>query len=243
MVGTVALGMGVSASGNSSAGGGGGSAVACTAFDAGGFNGTTASQLTASKTFTAGRFYILTLRTRHNSLSWTSVPWSVGTTGTWTEQVPSGGRVVDPDDAARGSVAFRFACGSTVTGAVSMAVTSGTFSTIEWAIDEFTGSDNGGTNGANAVVQAVGGTVALGGGSPALATLAAFSSVNNATYGSFAYGGGDLTVGSGFTQKSFSHAADGIMTEFKATNDTTVDASFTPGGSRITVIAFELKAL
>lgn len=108
-------------------------------------------------------------------------------------------------------------------------------------LDEFSNVDTTGTNGSSAVVQSannfVNTDVAL------TVTLSAFSNSNNATYGGFANWGGDpLNTGSGFTQVSKDTSVDTVLTEFKNTNDTTVDADGGGANQEIGGIAVEIKS-
>lgn len=114
---------------------------------------------------------------------------------------------------------------------------------ICWSLAECDGVDTSGTNGSGAVVQAV---KASGSSTAPAATLAAFGDAANATYGAVVGGsaGWPLAGGSGFTElHNFQGPTVGLLTlsEFRADNDTSVDAS---AGASTTwgVIAVELKA-
>jgi hypothetical protein len=109
---------------------------------------------------------------------------------------------------------------------------------------EFSGIDTSGTDGSGAVVQSV-----TNSGTPLSSltvTLAAFGSVDNATYGTFSTNGNvtGWTPGSGFTLiHEQANATDGpsFATEFRADNDTSVDAT-QPGSGDMGGIAVEIKA-
>jgi len=116
---------------------------------------------------------------------------------------------------------------TTSTGAVAIS-----FGAVEqlrcgWSIAEFAGIDIGGANGANAIVQSA--TAIADPGNSITTTLAAFASLNNATYGAMAQHSADvtnITEGSGFTMlgEDFNSGEQlAIASEFKATNDTGVD--------------------
>lgn len=115
-----------------------------------------------------------------------------------------------------------------------------------WAIDELTGIDIGGANGANAIVQSAAATVGTPGfpdPGPAVVTLAAFADpTNNASWGTF---GGNLdtpVAGSGFTNIAVDTGGQRqTFTEFKNTGDTTVDLTL-GGDSYVQAIALEIKA-
>jgi hypothetical protein len=113
---------------------------------------------------------------------------------------------------------------------------------ICWSLTEYTGVDTSGTNGSGAIVQAVKNT---GTSTTPAATLAAFGSANNATYGGIVTGsaGFPLAVGSGFTSlHNFQGPTVGLMTlsEWKASNDTSVDG--TCASTVWGIIAVEIKA-
>lgn len=110
-------------------------------------------------------------------------------------------------------------------------------------IDQFVAVDKTGANGANAVVQAV--TNHASSGTPSV-TLAAFGDSNNGTYGCVSgdtggAGAGQFSVGSGFTQLAAisSTGGDELDTEWKTTNDTSVDWVSASGGWA--AIAVEIK--
>ena len=112
----------------------------------------------------------------------------------------------------------------------------------QWIIVEFDNVDQGGANGADAIVQIV--TNVLDSDTTILATLAAFGHVNNATVGGF--GGGapgtpTWTPGSGFVEVAESTGSDRVgMVQFRADNDTSVDA-VCDGTGAMAVFAIELK--
>jgi len=132
---------------------------------------------------------------------------------------------------------FRAMGASPSAGAITISFGGQTQSQAGWSVSEYTNMDTGGTNGSGAVVQS--GGASSGTSATYTVTLAAFGDVNNATYGGswFATGGTpSMTPGSGFTE--LGEAGDAInvvQSEFKDTNDTTVDAtcSSADGGAGI----------
>jgi hypothetical protein len=120
---------------------------------------------------------------------------------------------------------------------------------ILWQLSEFSNVDTSGTNGSGAIVQ----TARTQGGSAAAmsVTLAAFGSANNATFGAFGayHAGGDdytHTPGSGFTeiyddQLNPDDWKDTLMTQWRADNDTTVDATLSSAPDAYGAIAIEIK--
>jgi hypothetical protein len=112
-----------------------------------------------------------------------------------------------------------------------------------WSIVEFGGVDTSGTNGSGAIVQSatnINETFNTG----MTVTLGAFSSASNATYGglwTYTSTSGGITPGSGFTELGESiRVRDTIETEWKSTNDTTVDGTW--ASSQSEGIAIEIKA-
>jgi len=124
---------------------------------------------------------------------------------------------------------------------------------IAWSVKEFAGVDTSGTNGAGAVVQSATNTAAST--NAITATLAAFGSTDNATYGctgtktessSTAI---TATPGSGFTEIHDLYVVDStfnfvnsVHSEWRAGNDTTVDMSFSRTAGFLGAIAVEIKA-
>lgn len=130
--------------------------------------------------------------------------------------------------------------------AAAITITFGgtTQSACGWSVDEFANVDTSGTNGSGAVVQALtatdNGSVTSG-----LVTLAAFSSVNNATFGAFGHNNNEsTTAGTGFTRlcdQFGTGPTTGLATEFRNDNDTTVDASWSTG-SKYQAVGIEIAA-
>lgn len=121
--------------------------------------------------------------------------------------------------------------------------------TVTWAaapndccihVADFSGVNTGGTNGSAAVLQP---THATGTGTAVLVTLGAFSDSGNGTYGGvYCVNIVTQTGGSGFTVLSDAFNFDTqqrSLTEWKATNDTTVDATLSASQNWI-AIACEL---
>lgn len=127
-------------------------------------------------------------------------------------------------------------------------ITPGDANTVRvlWSISEFSGIDTGGTNGSAAVVQSA---VNNANSTSVTATLAAFGSASNATAGGFVVlaNSRTWTEGGGFTPISGgTHDLAGenvsIFSEFRADNDTTVDASISGAGAQLRVVGVEIKA-
>lgn len=111
----------------------------------------------------------------------------------------------------------------------------------QWIIAEFEFVDISGDNGENAVVQAV--TNRADSGTSITATLAAFGDAANGTVGCFTSSGNppNWTPGTGFIEIAEATGSDRVsMMEFRADNDTSVDATASVDAD-IAVIGLELK--
>lgn len=115
-----------------------------------------------------------------------------------------------------------------------------------WTIVEYGNVDTTGSDGANAVVQAVTGSDPTNTTSLSI-TLASFASANNATAGGFGIPLNNSSFpaeGSGFTltgRRAQGSPNLSIMSEFRSDNDTTVDASWGASTVPSLGIAVELK--
>ena len=126
-------------------------------------------------------------------------------------------------------------------GALTITLDGPAFS-CQWIIVECGNVDTSGADGAGAVVQVA--TNVTDSGTSIIGTLAAFGDVENATIGAFAAGESGVTdwvAGSGFTELAQGAFSDRVMmVEFRADNDTTVDAT-ADSTAKLAVIAIELK--
>lgn len=108
-----------------------------------------------------------------------------------------------------------------------------------WAVDSF----QYGTNSTGLVVQSV--TNTAGNGSTSIAaTMAAFGSAGNASYGAVGVVvNTGVTPGSGFTELADAPSAStlGLETEWRNDNDTSIDATFLASAAGI--IGIELRAI
>mgnify|MGYP007083448973 CR=1 FL=1 len=131
-------------------------------------------------------------------------------------------------------------------GALTISFSGQTEYNCTWTVDEFIGVDISGTNGANAIVQAGTTYTASPPNTTSVnVTLGAFSHVNNATYGSVINKGGPtINVGSGFTQleQAYVDGAGRVASEWKDSNDTSVDWSWSSVEGGVWAIAIEIKA-
>lgn len=133
-------------------------------------------------------------------------------------------------------------------GVIAIDFAGQTQSDVLWFLDELSGVDTSGSNGAGAVVQSKSNFNTGGANLTLTVTLDnAFSNVNNASYGSIVFGQGSPVVespGSGFTKISGQQQTSNLtgITEFKNSNDTTIDATLDSIGGEVGGIGMEIKA-
>ena len=154
--------------------------------------------------------------------------------------------VIDSLGTQRRQTLFRSMGSAPTTGAITIDFGGNTQTACTAVVDQFSGIDTSGTNGSGAIVQSVKTTQDnTGNTTSCTATLAAFSSTNNATYGAFGSSGvTGLAAGTGFTllaSASSTTPTSSANTEWKSTNDTTVDFTF-DNNDGLGVIAVEIKA-
>ncbi len=195
---------------------------------------------TASYTPTTGRLVLVAVSNPRGAGS-PNTPTISGNSMTWT----SVRTLLDASASLRRITVFRGVATAPTTGAITIDFAGQSQDSCMWSITEYENTDTGGTNGSNAVVQSVTGE-ADGTSTGVTATLAAFSSVNNATYGVVRHNSNGLTIveGSGFTElNEVAITNNRLQTEFKATNDTGVDWSWASTSLNATAIAIELKEI
>jgi hypothetical protein len=185
---------------------------------------------TASVTLKAGRLYLLSFV---NTAADAAAISSIAGGPTWTSRATT----------QYNGTAHRVSLWSGVPTADytgTIVVTFGATQTAgRWALNEFSGVNTATTDG---VVQTATGT---GNSTTPLATLAAFGSANNATFGANANTADSTTTpGAGFTELSdlstSSSPAAFLQTQWRVDNDTTSDGTITSG--QWGAIAAELKA-
>lgn len=206
------------------------------------------SYTTASITPTSNCLILATVSTRMAAAA-PNEPTASGCGLTW---VVVQSVIFDDTGTQKRKTTFRGMGASPSSGTVTFDFGGQTQTNCVWIIDEASGVDTSGTNGSGAIAQSVTAAPHLGGatGTSITATLAAFSSADNATYGVFTNDGTDFafTVGSGFTQLAeINDIASGentlaMMSEWKSTNDTTVDASLSGVAAALGGIAIEIVA-
>lgn len=202
---------------------------------------------TASITPSSNRLILLSVSSRTNITTDPVEPTATGNGLTW---VSVGTVVFDATSASRRRITLFRAMGAVpTTGTISIDFAGQAQTAVGWSVDEIRGVDISGTNGSGAIVQSATNS-ATPPATSLTVTLGAFSSTNNATYGAF--GQSNLqdrpvsSPGTGFTLLSENGVNTLISnaTEFRPTNDTSVDITYTDpgGGTEIGGIAVELKA-
>jgi len=143
---------------------------------------------------------------------------------------------------------FRGLGASPTSGTITINFGSESQTDCGWVVDQASGIDTSGTNGSGAIVQSAKAKDESVTNTTITATLAAFSSTDNATYGVYSESDSShrITPGSGFTE--LAEANDGtpffggiVQTQWKSTNDTSVDWT-SSGTIQAGVIAIEIKA-
>src|SRR6266702_1460528 len=143
---------------------------------------------------------------------------------------------------------FRGLGASPTSGAISIDFGGQNQTDVDWVVDQAAGIDTSGANGAGAVVQSATNKDETATSPTLTVTLGAFSNTNNATYGVLASDGSHTlsSVGAGFSQLATNETQGGgsgidIVSEWKVSNDTTVDATFS-ANAMLGGIAIEIKA-
>jgi len=220
-------------------------AVAITNLTSGESTSGASSYATGSITATANQLVLLSCSTRTGISADPNTPTASGGGLTWVLVATD---VYDNDSSSRRRLTLFRAMGpSPSAGAITIDYAGQAQTEQEWSINQCSGVDTSGANGAGAVVQSATNHILDSGsaGTSLSVTLAAFASTANATFGAFANEDSSWTpvVGSGFTALTDANTAgiNGHFTEWKATNDTGVDITF---GSQtgIAGIAIEIRA-
>lgn len=205
----------------------------------------TSSVTTASVTPSANKLQLLAVNSRNFTGSAPPAPTVTGAGLTWV-QVANIQYDTGPTSLKRVTL-FRAMGASPTTGTLTIDFAGDSQTDVVWSLDEFTGMDTSGTNGSGAIVQTVTAKDETGSATSITATLAAFASASNATYGAFAHvaptNGQTASAGSGFTAlASPVDTTIGLIAEFKTTNDTTVDGSISGVSFELGMIAVEIAA-
>lgn len=199
------------------------------------------SSTTASVTPGSNKLELLSVSSRTNITADPNQPTVTGNGLTW---VAINSIVYDTTSASRKRITlFRAMGASPSTGAITIDFGGQAQTDVVWSLDEASGIDTGGTNGSAASVQSATAKDETGSATSLTVTLAAFADAGNATFGAICVDNNSAaSVGSGFTQLAVPTTTNQrLISEWKATNDTGVDASFGTSGL-IGGVAIEIKA-
>lgn len=195
---------------------------------------------TASISPSANKLVIVMVASRLTSGT-ANIPTISGANMTWVEI----GHQYDSTN-LRTLTLFRGLSASPGSGAITISFAGQGQQNVGWAISEFGNIDITGTNGSGAIIQFAGNTT-TGTNSGLTVTLAAFSNVKNATYGAIRMSMSTAPAeGSGFSALSAVTGPGGGVfweSEWKNTNDTTVDWTWASSSQTPVGMAVEIKAL
>lgn len=198
------------------------------------------SYLTPSWTPLANTLYLV--RISNYKASTPDIPTLTGNNLTWVQMDTI---VYDNAGTQQRVTTFRAMGASPTTGETTISFGGNTQLGVAGIFEEVTGMDTSGTDGSGAIVQTKTVIDASGTATSITVTFDSPTTAGNAEWGAFALSGtSTFTVGSGFTQldtTSNTTPASRGMTEWKATNDDTVDATISAAGPQIGGIAVEIK--
>ena len=179
---------------------------------------------------------LVLVATRSNVGTTPNIPTITGASMTWVEIT----NTLFSSDNGQISL-FRSLSSSPGSGALTIDFAGQSQDQIHWQISEFANVDRSGTNGSGAIVQST--TTTASSVTTITATLSAFSSVNNATYGCIGANNTKVfTAGSGFTELGQNNDnSRSIEAEWKNSNDTSVDWTVGANADNFGAIAIEIK--
>jgi RHS repeat-associated protein len=226
---------------------GGYSTVSATSLTTGTDTDGNSTATSASISPSANKLILLTVNSRTGISANPNQPTITGNGLTWTAV---GSVVYDDTSSSRRRITlFRAMSTSTSAGTISMSFGGQNQTDVHWAVDQISGVNTSGTNGSGAIAQSATNFDDTFTQNSLTVTLSAFSDIHNATYGAFAndFSPDPGVAGSGFSVVSTvslgSGNAQSTLTEFKTTNDTTVDSSIALGQTGdLGGIAIELKS-
>lgn len=210
-------------------------------------NTTVTAGTTASFTPTANNLILVSVASR-TSIGTGQEPNQPTLTGNGLTYVAIGSLYYDNTSSSRKKLTvFRALGASPTTGSVVFDFAGQTQTDITWGVDQFSGVDTSGANGAGALVQTGQNTFpgTFGGGSVSV-TLSAFSNSSNAGFGVIvddAGLGAAPTVGNGFTALSSIPAVLDMTSEWELSTSTLIfGTTSTSAGQSAGVFGAEIKA-
>jgi hypothetical protein len=215
-------------------------AVTATHLSTDGLNSAASSYNTASVSLSANKLVLVCVGSNCGTGTTPNEPTLSGASRTWTKVSTQ----LDSDIATRRLTIFRSLSSSSNSGTLTIDFNSQNQNRCEWSVSEFGGIILSGANGANAITNITNNTSNENAATYFSTTMAAFSNTKNATFGCIRTNGAvTFTAGDGFTilgQKN--NTAGSICSEWKNTNDTTVDWTTSVSGLRVIMICLELKS-
>lgn len=203
------------------------------------------SSTTASVSPASNNLVLLSVASRTGITTNPNQPTITGNGLTW---VAIGTIIYDSTSTSRRRITiFRALGASPSAGTITIDFGGQNQTDIGWSVDQCSGIDTSGTNGSGAIVQSATNKDETGTATSLTVTLGAFGGGNNVTFGAFGISDSDVTktAGTGFTILGDGDAGgtNGLasITEWKNSNDTSVDMSF-DFGTICGGIAIELKA-
>ncbi len=201
--------------------------------------GSHTSATTASVTPSANKLLLLSVSSRTNITADPNIPTITGNGLTWVQVATL---LWDATSGSRKRTTIYRALGASPSSGTIVIDLGGQVQTnIIWILDEFSGMDATGSDGANAIVQVVS---QLGGTTSRSLTMAAFASATNATYGSHvnANGPATATAGTGFTLVKNQTSSDTAgATQFQAVEDTSITLTWNVSAGEYGDIGIEIK--
>jgi hypothetical protein len=191
---------------------------------------------TASVSLVQGRLNLLAVNSAYVG-GVAAIPTVTGASQTWTQVVTQ----IDAANIRRVTI-FRAFSPAAASGALTIDFGGQTQLSCYWSVDSFRDIVRTGTNGADAVVQSAGATVA-GTTTGITVTLGAFESATNATYGAVRAGiDAGFAVGSGFSALTRFPATGNCMisTIWKNSADTSVDWAWSSAAPSVSSCAVEI---
>lgn len=203
---------------------------------------TVTSQATASITPTSNYLILLSVTSRTAISANPNQPTATGNGLTW---VVINSVIWDSTSSSRKRLTLLRAMGaSPSTGAITIDFGGQNQTDINWSVDQVSGIDISGTNGSGAVVQSATNKDESGTAATLTVALSGFGSTDNGTFGVLSGDGtgtNTFSAGTGFSSIGYTNGNLQLAPEWKNSNDTSVDGTFS-GNCMLGGIAIEIKA-
>lgn len=188
-------------------------------------NGNTSSgtsYTTASVSPGANALILATIQVNNASVT-PNDPTISGNGLTWVEATTT----IDASNHARMTM-FRAMGQTTTPGTITFDFAGQTETSAYWAVTQFNGASQAGTNGSGALVQTIGSNGCVFAATRSITFTNAFSNLANATYGVITVTtNGNITPGNGYTEISETDLTQSTETEWRINNSTTASWNWT----------------